>query len=181
MYTGLFPSLTPCPLPAGIRDFDAFSANMTVVAGMLYATQCVTTRVGFAGSGASGSSTIKAKLFAVAGAPDHASGGETLAPSHVYFGGIGVFAANAVDDRFNNADMGRNVVVSAPAFALAAREVSAVDDFDFPQAIAQARSATARRLRVDICVILSNGVGSIGHYLVKRFTKRVQLTAMLSC
>jgi hypothetical protein len=65
----------------------------------------------------------------------------------VYFGGIAAFAANADEDRFNNADMGRNVVVSAPAFALVTIEVSAVDDFDLPQAIAQPRSVTARRLR----------------------------------
>jgi hypothetical protein len=43
--------------------------------------------------------------------------------------------------------MGRNVVVSALAIALLTIEVSAVDDFDFPQAIAQPRSATATRLR----------------------------------
>jgi hypothetical protein len=53
------------------------------------------------------------------------------------------------------------VVVSAPAFAMATIEVSVVADFDFPQAIAQARSAAAMRLREGICVILSNGVGSI--------------------
>ena len=70
-----------------------------------------------------------------------------MTPSHVYFDGIGVFAANAAEDRFNKADIGRNVVVSAPAFALLTIEVSAVDDFDLPQAIAQPSSATARRLR----------------------------------
>jgi hypothetical protein len=60
---------------------------------------------------------------------------------------MGAFAANADEDRFNKADMGRNVVVSALAIALFTIEVSAVDDFDFPQAIAQPRSATATRLR----------------------------------
>jgi hypothetical protein len=57
--------------------------------------------------------------------------------------------------------MGRNGVVSGLAFALVTAEVSVAGDFDLPQAIAQARSAAAKRLREGICVILSNGVGSI--------------------
>ena len=73
-----------------------------------------------------------------------------MALSHVYFGGIGVFAANADEDRFIDADRGRNardVMVSATAFAFGTAEESVADDFDLPQAIAQARSATARSLR----------------------------------
>src|SRR6266403_209068 len=56
-------------------------------------------RVGLAGSGASGSSTMSAKLFVLDGEPDHASGGETPAPSQVYLIGIDPFAANADEER----------------------------------------------------------------------------------
>jgi hypothetical protein len=78
--------------------------------------------------------------------------------------------------------MGRNVVVSAIAFALGIAEVSVVDDFDLSHAIAQTRSVAATRLREGICVILSNGVGNIetvsgeGDSLERR-----QSTVMLLC
>src|SRR3989338_7059533 len=49
------------------------------------------------GSGASGSSTISAKLFVPAGAPGPASGGEISRPSQVYGGGISPLCANALE------------------------------------------------------------------------------------
>src|SRR5512133_609366 len=45
-------------------------------------------RLGAAGSGASGSSTISARLLAPLGTPDQASGGDVLAPSQVCRTGI---------------------------------------------------------------------------------------------
>src|SRR5688572_32229509 len=62
---------------------------------MLYRTQCTQTRLGALGSGASGSSTIRARLLAPAGRPDHCSGGETSFPSHVYSFGIESFGPKA--------------------------------------------------------------------------------------
>jgi hypothetical protein len=64
---------------------------------MLYRTQCTQVIRGAAGSGASGSSTISARLFVPAGTPVHAREGETSFPSQVCNFGIGPFAANAVD------------------------------------------------------------------------------------
>jgi hypothetical protein len=60
--------------------------------------------------------------------------------------------------------MGRNGAVLVLTFALETAEVSVVDDFDLSQAMAQARSAAAKRLREGIWVILSIGVGSIKDY-----------------
>src|SRR4051812_17006804 len=67
--------------------------------GILQTTQCTQVLCGAAGSGASGSSTMRARLFAPDGTPDHDSGGEILAPSQVYFAGILSPAANAVEVR----------------------------------------------------------------------------------
>jgi hypothetical protein len=52
---------------------------------------------GAAGSGASGSSTISTRLFAPAGTPLQASGGDTSLPSHVYCFGIDALWVNALD------------------------------------------------------------------------------------
>src|SRR5258707_12649853 len=51
-------------------------------------TQCTHVVLGAMGSGASGSSTTRARLLLRAGTPDQARGGETFSPSHVYFRGI---------------------------------------------------------------------------------------------
>src|ERR1700730_16342416 len=40
------------------------------------------------GSGASGSSTMRARVWARPGTPDHSNGGDLSAPSHVYAVGI---------------------------------------------------------------------------------------------
>src|SRR6187200_3722464 len=64
---------------------------------MSYTTQCTQVCFGAAGSGASGSSTIIAKLFVPSGASDHASGGDVSAPSQVWTVGIAPFGGNADD------------------------------------------------------------------------------------
>src|SRR5688572_22259173 len=60
-------------------------------------TQWTHVRFGAAGSGASGSSTMRARLRVVAGTPDHASGGERSLPSCVYLRGISSPSANALE------------------------------------------------------------------------------------
>src|SRR5690349_15300740 len=64
---------------------------------MSYRIQCVQVRTGAAGSGASGSTTTSARLFAFAGTPCHASGGDTPAPSQLNLAGISALAAKAGD------------------------------------------------------------------------------------
>ena len=59
------------------------SERLTVEGVMLKSTQCTQTILGAAGSGASGSSTIRARLFVLDGRPDHASGGDRSSPSPV--------------------------------------------------------------------------------------------------
>src|SRR6267143_7032535 len=66
------------------------SSSDFVPAGMFQTTQW--TQVA---AGASGSSAIKARLFAPAGAPAKESGGDTSAQSQVYFGGMRSPWANA--------------------------------------------------------------------------------------
>src|SRR5450756_2109633 len=53
-----------------------------------YSTQCTQVILGAAGSGASGSSTIKDRLFVPTGTPVQASGGEIFRPSQVWRAGI---------------------------------------------------------------------------------------------
>src|SRR3989338_1547050 len=67
------------------------------VGGMLYTTQWTQVILGAFGSGASGSSTISARLFVPAGTPLHASGGETFEPSQVWRAGIARSCANDGD------------------------------------------------------------------------------------
>src|ERR1039457_1233821 len=55
---------------------------------MLYSTQCTQVILGAAGSGASGSSKIKDRLFVPTGTPVQASGGEIFRPSQVWRAGI---------------------------------------------------------------------------------------------
>jgi len=49
------------------------------------------------GAGASGSSTISARLFAPSGAPANISAGETSLPSQVYFAGIAPICTKSVE------------------------------------------------------------------------------------
>ena len=58
-------------VPAGSDVDIIFSASPPVSHGILYRTQCTQVIFGAAGSGASGSSTIKTRLWASAGTPDH--------------------------------------------------------------------------------------------------------------
>jgi hypothetical protein len=60
-------------------------------------TQCTHVVFGAFGSGASGSSTMSAKLFVPSGSPRQASGGEMSFPSHVCLRGMPVFGWNADD------------------------------------------------------------------------------------
>ena len=64
------------------------SGNDVVSGGRSYSTQCTQVIFGAAGSGASGSSTISARLCAPAGTPSIASGGETSSPSQVCLRGM---------------------------------------------------------------------------------------------
>src|ERR1035437_4126440 len=67
--------------------------------GMLYSTQSTQVLCGAAGSGASGSSTISAKLFAAGGISDQDKGGETFLPSQVWVAGMLLPALNADEVR----------------------------------------------------------------------------------
>jgi hypothetical protein len=62
---------------------------------MSYNTQCTQVVFGALGSGASGSSTMSAKLFMPAGAPFHSRGGARSLPSQVYSLGMPPFGGNA--------------------------------------------------------------------------------------
>src|SRR5688572_23119763 len=64
---------------------------------MSYNTQCTQAVFGALGSGASGSSTMSAKLLVPAGAPLHSRGGARSLPSQVYSLGMSPFGANAGD------------------------------------------------------------------------------------
>src|SRR5688500_16938056 len=92
------PSWRPSRAPAGSPEPLAPSMSVLADAGMLYTTQCTQTRVGAAGSGASGSSTMSARLRAPCGTPLHASGGEMSGPSQVKRDGIAPSATNAGEE-----------------------------------------------------------------------------------
>src|SRR3979411_997994 len=66
---------------------------------MLEITQCTQVTLGAFGSGASGSSTISAKLPVPCGASDQLSGGEMSTPSQGYCAGILRLLANAGEVR----------------------------------------------------------------------------------
>src|SRR6478609_1259093 len=84
---------------------------------MLYNTQWTHRTFGAAGSGASGSSTISARLMALSGTPDHSSGGELSSPSQVYFAGIAPPAENAEDVSVSAMSNLRRSVISRPTSA----------------------------------------------------------------
>src|SRR5688500_14246563 len=65
---------------------------------MLNTTQCTQTPFGAPGSGASGSSTMSARLRAPCATPLHASGGEMSEPSQVKRDGIAPLATNAGEE-----------------------------------------------------------------------------------
>src|SRR5258708_7757374 len=96
----VFPqSFLPTAVPAGSPALAAPSASPVAEGGMLKRTQCTQTRLGAAGSGASGSSTMRTKLLVPVRAPDQASGGDTSSPSHVNRDGVGPDGENADEDR----------------------------------------------------------------------------------
>src|SRR3990172_4303745 len=64
---------------------------------MLYITQCTHVVLGASGSGASGSSTINARLFEPAGTPAQSSSGEIFRPSQVWRAGIAPSCLNDGD------------------------------------------------------------------------------------
>lgn len=74
----------PCRAPFFRVDRGRiFSESPFALTGILKSTQCT-----HVPRGASGSSTISARVFVPFGIPDHSSGGDTFSPSHVYFFGI---------------------------------------------------------------------------------------------
>src|SRR5665647_845411 len=64
---------------------------------MLYSTQCTQVILGASGSGASGSSTISARLFVPVGTPVQARAGEISRPSQVWRAGIAPLCVNEGD------------------------------------------------------------------------------------
>src|SRR4030066_1808892 len=64
---------------------------------MLYITQCTHVILGASGSGASGSSTINARLFEPAGTPAQSSSGEIFRPSQEWRTGIAPSCLNDGD------------------------------------------------------------------------------------
>src|SRR6478672_4489578 len=84
---------------------------------MLYNTQWTHRTFGAAGSGASGSSTINARLIARSGTPDHSSGGELSSPSQVCVAGIAPPAENAEDVSVSGMSVLRRCVMARPALA----------------------------------------------------------------
>ncbi len=61
--------------------------------------------------GASGSSTITARLVAASGTPDQDSGGAMFSPSQVYFDGIAPPSSNAVLRRVIEVGASGSVVI----------------------------------------------------------------------
>src|SRR5215207_5677703 len=96
-YPVRFQSFTPSRVPAGRSFVVALFGSAVTDAGMSYNTQCTQVVFGALGSGASGSSTMRAKLFVPAGAPLHSRGGARSLPSQVYSLGMSSFGANAGD------------------------------------------------------------------------------------
>lgn len=64
---------------------------------MLYRTHCTRSSSAQPDQGASGSSTISARLWVLAGTPDHVSGGDWSLPSQVCWPGMSAFWANALE------------------------------------------------------------------------------------
>src|SRR5262245_56393295 len=75
-------------VPGGNRSLPTPSARAVVAGGLLQRTQWTHFVRGGEGSGASGSSTLSAKLLVPSGTPDHESGGEASCPSQVCRAGI---------------------------------------------------------------------------------------------
>src|SRR6266404_7394674 len=94
-YPVRFQSFMPSRTPAGRFFAVAPLGSAVTEAGMLYTTQCTQVVFGALGSGASGSSTMSAKLFVPAGAPLHSRGAEVSLPSQVYSLGISPLCENA--------------------------------------------------------------------------------------
>src|SRR5437773_2179849 len=119
---GAFPVIEPMQRSA------APSGRLCASAGMFWMTQCTHVIFGARGSGASGSSTMSAKVFVPCGAADQLSGGEISAPSQVYCFGMAPLLANAGDVR--TSAMAR---VSTPHRLYASR------DFGKPSRLAKLR------------------------------------------
>src|SRR4029079_4263048 len=101
-YAALPQSFLPTRIGEGSR-VEAPSVSSVVDGGMSNRTQCTHTILGAAGSGASGSSTMRARLLVPGGIPVHARGGETSVPSQVSRFGIGPRLSNA--DELSVSDM----------------------------------------------------------------------------
>src|SRR5512135_1301965 len=94
-YPVRFQSFRPSRVPSGRLFPPAAFGSAAAEAGMSYRTQCTQVVLGALGSGASGSSTMRAKLFVPAGAPVHSRGGARSSPSQVYAFGMLPLGENA--------------------------------------------------------------------------------------
>src|SRR5918994_6079135 len=94
-YAVRFQSFMPSRVPAGRSFAVAAFGSPLADAGMSYDTQCTQVVFGALESGASGSSTMSAKLLVPAGAPLHARAGARSLPSQVYSLGMSPSGANA--------------------------------------------------------------------------------------
>src|SRR5215207_2880767 len=111
-YPVRFQSFTPSRVPAGRSFTVTVFGSVVTDAGMSYNTQCTQIVFGAWGSGASGSSTMSAKLFVPAGASLHSRGGARSLPSQVYSLGMSPFGANA--DELSESVMRASLVRPAP-------------------------------------------------------------------
>src|SRR3990172_955188 len=87
-YPSRFQSFVPSRVPAGRSFAVAPSGKPAQSGGMSWSTQCTYVILGALGSGASGSSTMSARLLAPDGTPEKSSGGARSAPSQVWTEGI---------------------------------------------------------------------------------------------
>jgi hypothetical protein len=115
------------------------------LAGMLYKTQCT-----HVPAGASGSSTISAKEFVLAGGSVHARLGEIFFPVHEYFAGIDCPVANASLVKV------RDMVASVPVDSVSGAVVAEGCDVVVADAV---QDASIMKINVKlikmICLILS--------------------------
>ncbi len=94
-------SFIPTRVPGGRAPDSTPPGTPSLSGGMSHNTQCTQTRLGAAGSGASGSSTIRARLRVPAGIPDQASGGDDSSPWQVCPAGIDPPCVKAEDVRLS--------------------------------------------------------------------------------
>src|SRR5260370_31085964 len=107
-YPGIFQSLIPSRAPAGRLAEAAPSSSPEMVGAMPKRTQCTQVILGALGSGASRSSTIRARLLVPFRTPVQERGGDLSAPSHVYSVAIS-FSCSKLEE-------GNRSAMAAPCF-----------------------------------------------------------------